>query len=250
MQGQTNNSENLVLNNTWEIDSFGLCQQMHQTSEFMESLVFGTGDKRYNYFVRLYPNGISNEWKDYLSLDILMTNPNYGVSVITSKITIKTQKKMFVKSPEVCEILKNCHDIDKTWLDGDFSDFVVKCNGVEFKVHRNVLATRSHFFGKLLNKKQSQESLSGEITLNNFSSGVLKELLRYLYTGKLAEEWMNVEMLCTASHLQCNLLKSYVEHSLISKTNELTVNDYLRHANLLDCNLLKAHCEKYIEENS
>uniref|UniRef100_A0A0N4Z439 BTB domain-containing protein n=1 Tax=Parastrongyloides trichosuri TaxID=131310 RepID=A0A0N4Z439_PARTI len=101
----------------------------------------------------------------------------------------------------------------------------------------------------MLNNKHSQESVSGEVTLDSFHSDGLKELLRYLYTGELSESWQNIEMLVVADHLQIDSLKSYVENCLIQKIDESNVGDYLRHAVLYRCDDLKLHCKRYIRDN-
>ncbi|KAK4164670.1 BTB/POZ protein [Cladorrhinum sp. PSN259] len=66
---------------------------------------------------------------------------------------------------------------------GDFSDVTVKCGDREWKLHRNILCTRSIWFNKCLNGR-FQEAQTGIVNVQDFDPEALNWVLRFLYTEK------------------------------------------------------------------
>lgn len=57
-------------------------------------------------------------------------------------------------------------------------------DGVQFFAHKIILCAQSPVFNAMLASGSWKESSSGEATLTNVESGVMKYLLEFLYTGK------------------------------------------------------------------
>ena len=66
--------------------------------------------------------------------------------------------------------------------DQSTSDFVVKCKGEMFYVHKSILKDRSEYFNNLL-KNECLESKNNELTIEDFSATCVEMVLRYLYNG-------------------------------------------------------------------
>ncbi|CAH0025793.1 unnamed protein product, partial [Clonostachys rhizophaga] len=62
-----------------------------------------------------------------------------------------------------------------------FSDVVIVCEDQEFKVHKLVLACHSKYFEKQLNGNW-KESLEKKIEIQDFDSGIVESMLRYMYS--------------------------------------------------------------------
>ena len=69
----------------------------------------------------------------------------------------------------------------------DTSDFtLVSADGVDFPVHRAILAARFDFFRKLL-AAQTAGRKNGRCTLDDVGGGTLDALVEFMYTGAMSE---------------------------------------------------------------
>uniref|UniRef100_A0A0K0F4X3 BTB domain-containing protein n=1 Tax=Strongyloides venezuelensis TaxID=75913 RepID=A0A0K0F4X3_STRVS len=66
----------------------------------------------------------------------------------------------------------------------NFSDCVIEVKDSEINVHKCILVERSEVFNSILRGKQNEYPPS-IIEINDFSPKAVKEMINYLYTGKL-----------------------------------------------------------------
>ena len=81
---------------------------------------------------------------------------------------------------------------------GEFSDYVIKCEGTEFKVHRVVLGPKSSVLMNVMSK------CSSPMLIRDVDSGTLQDLLRFMYSGRVDVEGINpakIMKLLTAADL-------------------------------------------------
>ncbi len=67
--------------------------------------------------------------------------------------------------------------------EGLYSDFTITAGGLQFKVHKLLLATRSPVFRAMIDSN----TLEGEcscVKIEDYTSEVIKEMLTYIYTGQ------------------------------------------------------------------
>uniref|UniRef100_A0AC34Q7M2 BTB domain-containing protein n=2 Tax=Panagrolaimus sp. JU765 TaxID=591449 RepID=A0AC34Q7M2_9BILA len=65
-----------------------------------------------------------------------------------------------------------------------FSDFVIICEGQEFKVHKNILAFGSTVFATML-QQNCQETRDGRLTIDDFTHSVVDSGIKLIYKRKL-----------------------------------------------------------------
>lgn len=65
--------------------------------------------------------------------------------------------------------------------DSLFTDFIIKVNGKDFPIHKNVLAASCDFFKELFSKSESSQAICHELA--KVEPAVMESILTFLYTG-------------------------------------------------------------------
>ena len=100
-------------------------------------------------------------------------------------------------------------DISKLFLDPQFSDVVLLCQGEEIRAHRVILSTRSPVFRAMLQSEMS-ECVTGKIQIDDANKDVFKEMLRYMYCAKVDENFTQFKaLLILADKYQVDELIKY-----------------------------------------
>lgn len=141
------------------------------------------------------------------------------------------------------------NDLGRSFESAKFSDCVVKVGGSEINVHKNILASRSEYFDFILTSKQHGPT-PNVIEINNFSPKAVKEMIKYLYTGKLPEmDDMACEMLAIGHTYILDLLKSKAEESLMNSLTNDNVCNYLELSESNSAGILQEWCLRFIYLN-
>ncbi|TID23585.1 BTB POZ domain protein [Venturia nashicola] len=98
---------------------------------------------------------------------------------------------------------------------GDHSDFTIKCNEREFKVHKMVLCPQSSFFAKAVQKYAFQEGQTGVIPMDHDDPDAIGSMLRFLYTGDY-----DTENLTMQAHLKIYALADKVDITALKTLSE------------------------------
>uniref|UniRef100_A0A0K0FC73 Speckle-type POZ protein (inferred by orthology to a human protein) n=1 Tax=Strongyloides venezuelensis TaxID=75913 RepID=A0A0K0FC73_STRVS len=152
------------------------------------------------------------------------------------------ETKLSTTQTNLQDKLDFCNDVGKLFMNGDLTDFTVICNGVSYRVHKAVLSARCAYFATLFSDETNVECKSGEVKFEDFDSGIMKSVLRFIYTGELVEESRLLEMLVAADRLQLNSLKRHIEKSLVSEVNQSTVCNLLLYADTYNVERLRKRC--------
>lgn len=125
------------------------------------------------------------------------------------------------------------------WESGELSDFIIKAEDTEFKVHKFVLAANSPVFRRMLQNKMI-ETTENEVTIPDFSSSVVEEFLEFLYLAKVPETNENLVKLFSISvKYEVDHISKYCERRIRRHLNELNVADVLELSNLHNVEALK-----------
>lgn len=88
---------------------------------------------------------------------------------------------IFLASPESQDSrIKVATDLENAIDNGAFSDLVLIAGGKVFRAHRIILSMRSHVFASML------ENNDESIELKDINDLILKEMLRFIYTGSVS----------------------------------------------------------------
>ena len=87
----------------------------------------------------------------------------------------------------------------------------------KFHVHKAILGARSEVFCTMFQQKYSKESLENCVEIEDIDADILKEMLRFIYTGKVYNvEKVADRLLIAAEKYSLNQLKTICEQTLIS----------------------------------
>ena len=93
--------------------------------------------------------------------------------------------------------------------EGTFNDFTIKVENLEISVHRIVLACCSNFFANMF-KTNMKEKYQGFIEIQGFDGKIIKDLIEFIYTGKIVIDDENfLKTLSAADFLQLDDVKQF-----------------------------------------
>lgn len=125
------------------------------------------------------------------------------VSVVADSVNISGQSNITqFKVPEckLSEDLGNLFDNER------FSDVSLAVNGHEFQAHKAILAARSPVFAAMF-EHEMEERKQNRVAITDVDDEVLKEMLRFIYTGKAPNlEKMADDLLAAADKVSSRLL--------------------------------------------
>lgn len=87
-----------------------------------------------------------------------------------------------------------------------FSDVILCVSGKEFFVHKAILAARSPVFAAMF-EHEMEEKKQNRVDITDMDYDVLREMLRFIYTGKAPFlEKLDAELLAAADKVRNNFL--------------------------------------------
>ena len=140
-------------------------------------------------------------------------------------------------------------DFGNLFLDPQNSDIVLLCQGEEIRAHKLILSARSPVFRAMLQTEMS-ESVKGEIRIEDSDKDVLKEMVRYMYSAKVEQDFTNYkELLVLANKYEVEELIKYCGTKVIeslTKENALELGIFAETHNADE--LMKV-CIQFIFDN-
>ena len=90
-------------------------------------------------------------------------------------------------------------DLGKLLEEGLFSDIKLVSGDHQFPVHKAILASRSPVFAGMFRHIEMEENKQGVVQIQDLEPEVLKEMLKFIYTGKVSQlETMADDLLSVA----------------------------------------------------
>ena len=166
---------------------------------------------------------------------------NYSLTIVCDVTVFPEQ----IKVPR-CSL---SDDFAQLFDNQKFSDVTLSVNGTEFQAHKNILAARSPVFAAMF-EHDMEEKQSGKVEIHDFDGDVIKEMLLFIYTGKVLNlDKMADELLAAADKYQLDRLKAMCEKTLLNNLSIENASELLVLSDLHNAEQLKAQTIKFINEN-
>ncbi|KAH7979804.1 hypothetical protein HPB49_011115 [Dermacentor silvarum] len=167
------------------------------------------------------------------------------VCVLADSVNISGQNNVIqFKVPE-CRL---SDDFGHLFESRKFSDVVMSANGREFYVHKAILAARSPVFAAMF-EHEMQEKNQSRVEITDMDHEVLREMLRFIYTGQAPNlDNMADDLLAAADKYALGRLKVMCEEALWSKLSVDTAADVLSLADRHCAEQLKSRAIDFIND--
>ncbi|UYV61388.1 SPOPL [Cordylochernes scorpioides] len=165
------------------------------------------------------------------------------VSVVADSVNISGQTNAIqFKVPE-CRL---SDDLGFLFESQKFSDVILNVNGREFYAHKAILAARSPVFSAMF-EHEMEEKKQNRVDITDMDHEVLREMLRFIYTGRAPNlDRMADDLLAAADKYALDRLKVLCEEALSSSLSVETAADVLILADMHSADQLKAHAIDFI----
>ena len=134
---------------------------------------------------------------------------------------------------------------------GKVSDMIIKASdGIEFKVHKAILTSRSEYFKSMFDHDNVLESKQNLIEITDFKSNVVHEMLCYLYANEVHLDDCVVELLALSDKYNMKELQIKCENRLARDLKSDNALDVLHIAEMYNAKYLATKTRKFILKNS
>lgn len=309
---ETGKVEIVLFTYKWVINNFSVSCSKDVGEKIKSPLFTIETDKELKWRLHLYPKGVSQENKDFLSLYLKLESEKCVRARFVFYVFDKYNKKTAVYDPrgllcfsstcsrgtarfmETCMVsdgstknvlindkltifcditvdfessktirnhnvnsIQELHfsrlaELDKLeeLLDNEkFSDVTLNIEGKEFHAHKNILASKSAVFAAMF-EHDMKENTDNEVEIKEIKYEVFKELLRFIYAGKV-NDIDNVAdgLFAAADKYQLERLKVMCEETMIENLSNQKAVEYLKLADLYDVHKLKKKAVDFIVLN-
>ena len=121
---------------------------------------------------------------------------------------------------------------------------IITKDGGELRCHGLILSIRSPVFKTML---EPEKNLDNTINIVDFDTSTIKKMLAYLYSDKIEDSEINMDLLALSNMFQVESLQSLCEKKMCAMLTNENVMDAWMGANLLKRAVLLEACEKYLE---
>jgi len=135
--------------------------------------------------------------------------------------------------------------------DQEFADVEIECDGEIFNCHQLILSIRSDVFRAMFQADMA-EKRTKKVTIKDFDSDVVREMLHFIYTGVTNEDVLKEksgELLYLAEKYQLDVLKNICEDKLCSTLEISNSIEYLVLGDMHRADKLRRMALKMIARN-
>ncbi len=207
------------------------------------SILNKRGKKVLQKMLELKPNCFDDVEFFFSKKEIIESNCQQpdGSLTFNCKILTHMKKDSTSSSADPSVFTVDCSRGLSTHLDGlfnnmQFSDVNFNIGGRDFPAHKSILATRSEVFAAMFQHPMKEQS-TNQIKIEDIEPEVFKELLRFIYTGRLSitsMETMATRLFIAADKYLLEELKMKCENYLVHHMSPDNCVVLLLHGDLLN----------------
>ncbi|KAI1722545.1 BTB/POZ domain-containing protein [Ditylenchus destructor] len=202
--------------------------------------------------MRIHPNPSHSDYVSYIKRDVLFPqiSPADSITVLVEiDVAVETITTQCDEPLGVCNYEKQLADDYLKLLKEDLlTDFTIKVNDKEIRVHKAILAARSPVFSAMLSHEATSESKTGILVIQDVEFNVVKEMLNFIYCGRSSSEINELasDLLIAADKYRLDELKSHCERCLVQALNQENACHLLIIGDMYRADLLRHRAVQYI----
>ena len=127
---------------------------------------------------------------------------------------------------------------------GRYSDFLIRCRGREWKVHRLIICNRSEYFERAANGRFA-EAQNGVLDLEEEDPAILSKVLQFIYTARFVVDSAGEELVSHGYHLWSDWVEGPLEPETDVEVDDSVLNDYVAQHKLVDVAIENIHQAKF-----
>ena len=183
------------------------------------------GVQRFN--VKEFKTGVHLHSSSFSNIGIFRkAHSMIEANFITYTLTFDLELKDLVASPKAKSMY------EKLFLDAEFSDVKIICEGKTFHCHKNVLSCQSSVFKRMLNDSDMVEAKLGEIKITDIFSFTMENLLFFIYHDDLDENKISGELMLAADKYNISALYKFCVNYFDKNLTEENAMDVMNSAYL------------------
>jgi len=193
---------------------------------------------------RIFPSGSGWGFPQYIEIDYLKKNQASLLPGGTLTICLEV-----IKPGPQSSVSCLAKDLEDIMNDREFADCEIQTSEGTIKCHKVILAKRSSVFKAML-QKGFQEGQTGIIKLEHIDAGVIKDVIKFIYCGKLDKLGENAaELFKAADMYQMDNLKEICGNYMKKNMNTDNVLDIITLADAHSDDNLKNAAMTFIVKN-
>ncbi|KAF0306793.1 Protein roadkill [Amphibalanus amphitrite] len=238
----------------WAINNFSFCRE--EMGEVLKSSTFSAGANDKLKCQRAYRFVQGKDWgfKKFIRRDFLLDEANgllpddrltlyCEVSVVADSVNVCGQSNQVQFKVPDCRL---SDDLGQLFESQRFSDVTLSVGGREFQAHKALLAARSPVFAAMF-EHEMEERKHNRVDITDVDHEVLREMLRFIYTGKTNNlEKMADDLLAAADKYAMERLKVMCEAALCANLSIENSPEVLILADLHSAEQLKAQAIDFV----
>lgn len=181
------------------------------------------------------------------SIEQLLTLP-HSMGFVHNGCVIKMAMNITIDKEDVGLVVENSNT--EHLFSEVFSDATIHCDGKTIPIHKIIVSKLSPVF-KAMFTSQMSECTTNEIVITDLSPDVVKEMLRFMYTGELssADDFSIQDLFEIAQKYQIDSLADKMEKKFLTSITVENAADLLLYANNREMSALKAACMRFVYTN-
>ena len=212
------------------------------------SILNANGEKintKYSKGIRVFRPGQSQGCSKFIQSDLIKKNPN-NFLVDRNNLRILCEVTVYKGVQFIGPYWSLSDDLGALFENGEFSDVTLSVNGYEYKVHKAILGARCPVFAAMF-KLQTERRHNGPLIISDVDTDVMKEVLRFIYTGRaFSLDTMAEDLLVAANRYQLDNLKIVCQLELCKSLSVANAPKMLALADLYNADQLKSHTIDFI----